>query len=77
LVLSEVLVATTAGILAGLTLGSWGSLTLKNLLYGVQGGDWRTVAAAGVVMIAATSVAGAIPAIRVLLVSPRTVLTAE
>jgi predicted permease len=69
-VLREVAVAVASGSLAGALAGHWLSRSLEHLAYGVEAGDWTSVAAAAVLTLAIAGVASAIPTRRAVRLDP-------
>ena len=72
LVLRDITVTATCGILVGTLVGWWASRSAEQLLYGVRGGDAATIAAAGVAMCAVAAVSAWAASVR----SETTLMTA-
>jgi putative ABC transport system permease protein len=76
LVLGDGLQLTAVGLVIGVAgsigVGRW----LKSLLYGVGSGDWKTMAATAVLLLAVATLACLLPARRAMRVDPMTALRA-
>jgi predicted permease len=74
LVLQEVLrdtgIAAASGMILGLLASRAASTTLEHLLYGVRAGDWPTLGAAAVLMLAIALLTALVPAGRAMVLNP-------
>ena len=77
LVLGEAGVLVAAGVVAGIPIAWATGRAIRSLLYGVEPGDWRGVAAALGVLIAVAAMAAWIPARRASRVDPMSALRSE
>lgn len=77
LVMREVLLAAATGSLVGTVAGRWLSSLLGHLSYGVEAGDWTSVAAAAALTMTIVAAAAAIPATRAVKLMPSTALRVE
>ncbi len=77
MVLKEVLVLTGAGIAIALPSAWWLSKFLESQLFGVAPRDSVTIALATLSLLAVTTLAGAVPALRASRLSPTSVLRYE
>jgi predicted permease len=77
LVLGEAGVLVAAGVVAGIPIAWATGRAIRSLLYGVEPGDWRSVAAALGVLIAVAAMAAWIPARRASRVDPMVALRSE
>jgi putative ABC transport system permease protein len=77
LVTRPALTAALTGIVVGVAAGRWLSAWLESLLYGVEAGDWQTLAVAAVVVLTIVVVASWLPARRALRLSPTVALRTE
>jgi ABC-type lipoprotein release transport system permease subunit len=62
---------------AGVAAGRWLSAWLESLLYGVEAGDWQTLAVAAMVVLTIVVVASWLPARRALRLSPTVALQVQ
>ena len=76
-VIREAVVASAAGSLAGLLLGSWLSQFVSSQLYGVGVGDGRSLMVAALAMSVLVAMAAWFPARRALLIEPVEALRVE
>jgi ABC-type antimicrobial peptide transport system permease subunit len=77
LVMRQALAASAVGLVVGVAVGRWLSRSLESLLYGVQAGDWWTIAAGTLLVLAIVIVATWLPATRALRISPTMALKIE
>ena len=77
LVLGDGLRLTAIGIVMGVAGSVWVGRWLKSLLFGVRSGDWPTMAATAVLLLAVAALACLVPARRAMRVDPMAALRAE
>jgi putative ABC transport system permease protein len=77
LVMRQALTASALGLVLGAVAGRWLSRGLENLLYGVEAGDWLTIAAGGAFLLVVVVAATWLPATRALRISPTMALKVE
>jgi predicted permease len=77
LVMRQALTAAVTGAAAGLAAGWWLSSWLESLVFGIEPGDWPTLALGAVVMLAIVTLASWLPARRALRLSPTIALRTE
>jgi ABC-type antimicrobial peptide transport system permease subunit len=77
MVLGEVLVITTGGVVVGLGLSAVGARYIKSLLYAIEPGDPVTIGAAAAVLVICTLVAAFAPARRASRIDPMTAVRRE
>jgi putative ABC transport system permease protein len=73
----QALTASALGLVLGAVAGRWLSRGLENLLYGVEAGDWLTIAAGGAFLLVVVVAATWLPATRALRISPTMALKVE
>jgi ABC-type antimicrobial peptide transport system permease subunit len=73
----QAVAASLVGLGTGALVGRWLSRSLASLLYGVQPGDWASLAAGGVFLLLIVLVATWWPATRALRISPTIALRLE
>jgi predicted permease len=77
LVMRQALTASALGLVLGAVAGRWLSRSLESLLYGVEAGDWLTLAAGGAFLLIVVVAATWLPATRALRISPTMALKVE
>ena len=77
LVMRQALTAAVTGAASGLAAGWWLSSWLDSFVFGIEPGDWPTLAFGAVVMLVIVTVASWLPARRALRLSPTIALRTE